>query len=1339
MSVTITNDITEITGQESNRVAQSPEKTLATPATCNPDNKSIDTNKRLFSNEENSFKKNQFLPIVYNSPLGPNKDLIDPRLHDLLKTTKSDDSVMDTKGSTYISMYNPRSRWNISKLTEFWNGYCDIVYEGNGNYCIAEIAEEYMPIIAECTLKFNQSEINDPNISIYDDDFLLAIAYCYQQAIKDILQISETQRELICVILTSEQYWIDDDEYVIIQFRIQFPYCKTYYKVQNENIRNRVIQFLRIYNVMARLKVKPVNDWVDIIKYITPSDPILLYRSSDRIYKPKMVLEHIYGPITPDHIAINTGPSLELWQVFTPENHHYVQEGLIKRGIFEENHSYEYWLPLFLSIHYSNVRTFLIDKYKDIGQPPKCKTQKSSSFNESVPEDLQSEFGCSIEVFYRLKADNDGILKHCNESSFIVGRDYIKDKDIGKCYIAFPDWGKFGRWLLSHKQKNIYDQLCYYELIRGDQPQKLRFDIDISSSSCPKGEDLGKFSTLVVDIICSSIVKCFNNLYPDKVKDLSLDNILIMTSHSDVKKSFHLVIPDYYVDNNKEAGFFYNEVLKECKQSNFNISSDLWDKLLDGSVYKDNQLFRILYCTKKGANRHKVVCPEWTRSDGKIIKFIPFSTAPIKYDGEINELVWLEMSLITCTTSSKGLKCKITQDTQRSASFVKNKKEGIDEQLNTDFSNMSKEILWKFLDILKESRYTEYQEWFSIMAALHNFNGDEFLDLAHRFSQKSKTKYNPDQLDHLWGQLSNMENGYTIATILKYAKDDNSEEYERIYSEWKPKIFKPKVESVNSIGYQDLSNCNSDDLWFRAVTDPDNEDASARLFCFYARSFCKIIDEDINVYIFNFTTKLWEAGRLAKLASLFKTIISPAVEGQITQYENAINNASDDKKDKLEKGLKLWKTYATKVGKTQFQSNVARQCLTYLYDPKFKDRLDPITNIRYQFAFYPDKVLIFEIKDSNKTPSGYELHISIEDRTLNHYCSKQFGFPLNLEADWRNDKVLMKLFKDYFVMDRNPEKPNELTYDRFNYFFSVFGSGLLNNYKQVFLIINGPPGSAKSTLINAIKQTFGDLFGTAAKSAFVKDKNSHRSGTGLAPDLTALFDKIFISVPELLEGEHLDYDRINSMNGDDEVSARECKGRIITNTRNKFLIFVVNEPPNQITNVGTQRRCLSFFTEREFKEAKDFDPNNPNHRRKDTLLVKAMSNLTDYQKACIFNLILDGAKRIVHDDTFIFPSEIQENLNEIKLKGDPLLAFIKEDLEEIPGATSGVSAKVLLTWYISWLNSERRSTDKKYDSYISFSRTVSNSPYSLKYFEDKHKKVKLFPYRSKTWDLYSAK
>lgn len=284
---------------------------------------------------------------------------MDGDLYDLLRRTRSEDlqsGIRGYKGQenlpfTHISFYGPHARWQIktSKLTEFWSGYCDIVYEGIGNYSLAERALDHMPIIAECTFRF----LPRGDLNLYQDDFILSMVYCYQEAILELLNISDSRIELICVVLEAEKNWMQDN-HVFTSLRLQFPYCRTETHFQIRQLRSRVIELLRTNNVVKLLQGQPVNDWEAIIDPIAPQEPILMYKSTPTIDRPKMILNHMFGPVTKEHIEEKTGEMIELGQVFTPSNHTHVQQGAVSATIFSGDFDIEYWIPMFLSIHYWN-------------------------------------------------------------------------------------------------------------------------------------------------------------------------------------------------------------------------------------------------------------------------------------------------------------------------------------------------------------------------------------------------------------------------------------------------------------------------------------------------------------------------------------------------------------------------------------------------------------------------------------------------------------------------------------------------------------------------------------------------------------------------------------------------------------------------------------------------------------------------------------------------------------------------------------------------------------------------------------------------------------------------
>ena len=108
-------------------------------------------------------------------------------------------------GSTDASV----RQWNIKDSETFWIKYCDLVMnsvqEPITNIYIAEKHENYMPVIAELTIKYdNDGDGFEP----YDENFLRLVCYTFQQSIKDKFVVADMHQ--ICVILESENF-IDKD------------------------------------------------------------------------------------------------------------------------------------------------------------------------------------------------------------------------------------------------------------------------------------------------------------------------------------------------------------------------------------------------------------------------------------------------------------------------------------------------------------------------------------------------------------------------------------------------------------------------------------------------------------------------------------------------------------------------------------------------------------------------------------------------------------------------------------------------------------------------------------------------------------------------------------------------------------------------------------------------------------------------------------------------------------------------------------------------------------------------------------------------------------------------
>lgn len=247
-----------------------------------------------------------------------------------------------------------------SKMGNFWESYCQIAYNDNkGKYnhqlALAEINQGDMPVISLITLKFNTENIlMESSISGL---FVAELVYAWQQAILDKLNISSEKIELTCIVLESEEWWYEKN-FAFLQYRIQFPLCRTSVTTIS-SIREKAISILSRRKAMQHLPVTPEGDWKTIIDSIVHLEPLLLFRGTRGGSSKKLSFLNIYDVITEDNLEKEECPILPLEDCLLPQTHSDVLSGLIPQEIFRggkpEKKDAIYWLPLILSVNYSNT------------------------------------------------------------------------------------------------------------------------------------------------------------------------------------------------------------------------------------------------------------------------------------------------------------------------------------------------------------------------------------------------------------------------------------------------------------------------------------------------------------------------------------------------------------------------------------------------------------------------------------------------------------------------------------------------------------------------------------------------------------------------------------------------------------------------------------------------------------------------------------------------------------------------------------------------------------------------------------------------------------------------
>lgn len=159
--------------------------------------------------------------------------------------------------------------------------------------------------------------------------------------------------------------------------------------------------------------------------------------------------------------------------------------------------------------------------------------------------------------------------------AFVIAQD-VNDKG-AKQFTSFDSFNNFTLWYNSlTSNKHIY------EVIRTDYPSKLYIDLDIANVPLSSAQLI--LLQIIKELQSFTLYHCNYKSEPQ-----------ISESHSDTKKSYHIVFNDIILENHEQRYLFSNEFSDYLNESLI--------QYFDKSVYSKNRCFRILGSSKYNQNR----------------------------------------------------------------------------------------------------------------------------------------------------------------------------------------------------------------------------------------------------------------------------------------------------------------------------------------------------------------------------------------------------------------------------------------------------------------------------------------------------------------------------------------------------------------------------------------------------------------------------------------------------------------------------------------------------------------------------------------------------------------
>lgn len=209
------------------------------------------------------------------------------------------------------------------------------------------------------------------------------------------------------------------------------------------------------------------------------------------------------------------------------------------------------------------------------------------------------------------KDDSDDSLHKYVDSETLKRMFVIHDRKIWK-YLAFHSSSDYS----IYRESLMPDDRFHHEVIWGDVPQRIKFDIDatdeqlslVLNSDVPKiyrhlDKEVMNFNPSKIESIVLHIshviIDVFSKEYGDELlyKPTFESNIWITDSSGDEKYSFHIVLVNFKLKNNIECKHFTRRVVEKLPLTYLPI--------IDQQVNKGVQTFRILGSLKERSKRCK--------------------------------------------------------------------------------------------------------------------------------------------------------------------------------------------------------------------------------------------------------------------------------------------------------------------------------------------------------------------------------------------------------------------------------------------------------------------------------------------------------------------------------------------------------------------------------------------------------------------------------------------------------------------------------------------------------------------------------------------------------------
>jgi P4 family phage/plasmid primase-like protien len=270
----------------------------------------------------------------------------------------------------------------------------------------------------------------------------------------------------------------------------------------------------------------------------------------------------------------------------------------------------------------------------------------------------------------------------------------------------------------------------------------------------------------------------------------------------------------------------------------------------------------------------------------------------------------------------------------------------------------------------------------------------------------------------------------------------------------------------------------------------------------------------------------------------------------------------------------------------------------------------------------------------------YDLHtFTFREGNPNDYITLSVGYDYNSQHTDKYNALLQ------FLNDIQPNKEER------DYMITYLSIGLIGNLLELFTILTGCGRNGKSKVVELLKATFGDYFGSVQSQMFTRPRPDANSPD---PGLLSLMKKKIVVASEPEKNSKLNSGFIKFITGRDSTTLRNCHSNDMIDFTAKFItLLICNDIPDcdDIDNAFSKRlRRLNFNT--EFVN----DPKKENQKKIDVNINK---NFDDW-KLDFMLLLIEYYKNYVKTHELNPTENIMKWTDQYKEDTDLYLQFLNE-------------------------------------------------------------------------------